>query len=144
MRIHSNTLTAADIYVATHDLPGVHVEVTEHGSRSHTRAYEISLSGTSNRRKNPGTYGYREVDHAATWDEWGVVIARIFDRDPHAVFGTVKHPTYADSGDFDYQTAGRFDSLQMPFDTHQDHRWEFVSLGHLTCKKCTAEKLTNL
>lgn len=132
MRIHSDHLTLSDIMDAVIDgLPGVYISVSEHGSRTHKRAFEIALKG------NSPSLNMANTGQAATWDEWGVVIARIFDRDAEAVFGSVKRPIYRSGGDFHFRTGYRFEDLEMPEDTHPRHTWDWVN-GHSECRKCTA------
>lgn len=131
MRIHSNALTSLDIYRATNALPGVYAEVTPKGSRTHVGAFEIRLTGTSTRRTMDGQ------DQAATWDEWGVFIAAIYEVDPAAVFGSVKSPNYRDSNHFHAVTRYRFDADALPEDTHQQHNWRFNGAVN-ECTKCSA------
>lgn len=141
MRIHSDYLRASDARDAMAGLPVYATRLQEHGSRSHDNAIELILSGSSNSRQNGGD------DMAATWDEWGVVIARLFNLDANAVFGSVKHPNYANAEDFHRKTGDRFRSLELPEDTHQRHNWvspsPFYEPGGLvarpqTCSKCSA------
>jgi hypothetical protein len=70
------------------------VKYSTGNSQSHTHRYEIQL-GTddkttgptkSRRFKNTGAYGADQV-WAATYDEWGYFIQRIFQLDPTAKFG---------------------------------------------------------
>lgn len=131
MRIHTNTLVHTDFHRMVADLPGVYVEVSARGSRSHARAFEIRLTGTSTRRTMDNT------DQAATWDEWGVFFARLFNMDRQALAGSVKSPAYKNGADFHYKTGMRFVSLDMPTDTHQQHRWEYDNGAH-ACTKCSA------
>lgn len=135
MRIHANNLTLNDIYAAVNDLPGVYVTVSQHGSRTHKAAFEVSLEGNGY-RKNTGTSGAGD-EIGATWDEWGVFIARVFDADPNAVFGSVSAPIYSDGYTFHLTTNDRFESLSLPDDTHKRHAWEWTAQG-ATCKKCSA------
>lgn len=136
MRIHSDLITASDIYTATRDLPGVYAEVTTHGSRSRRSAFEVRLEGNGYAR-NTGNAGADNYENAATWDEWGVVIARLFDIDPDAFCGTAKYPAYRNAEDFHAQTDNRFMSGEMPDDTHKRHSWEW-SNGNAICKRCSA------
>lgn len=133
MRIHTDTLTASDIYQTVANLPGVYVEVMPHGSRARKQAYEIRLTGTSTRRTMDNQ------DQAATWDEWGVFFARLFDADRDALAGSVKYPAYDGATDYHRKTGRRFLSGNMPADTHQQHRWEFEG-GVLACTKCSATR----
>ena len=131
MRIHSDILHPSDFYKVVRDLPGVNVDVTKHGSRARNVAYEVRLTGTSTRRTMDNT------DQAATWDEWGVFFARLYNLDIHAISGSAKTPNYADSKDFHTKTGYRFASLEMPADTHQQHRWDWDGQT-LACSKCSA------
>lgn len=136
MRIHSDILTTADIHAATRDLPGVYIDISPHGSRSRASAYEVSLEGNGY-RKNSGRYGAGD-EYAATWDEWGVVIARLFDIDPQAFWGSAKRPNYSDAEDFHQLTGDRFRSLELPADTHKRHRWDPIGDRHYSCHTCSA------
>jgi hypothetical protein len=95
---------------------------TRHQSRSRPCGYEIQLGaydrelpdGTADqrgakmkqrKRQNSGTYG-ADVLYAATWDEWGWFMAKVFARDPDAVFGP-----YRSRWDFKVKTGGRFDEV---------------------------------
>lgn len=138
MRIHSDILAADDIHAATRDLPGVYVTASRHGSRARQRAFDVSLEGNG-RRKNSGRYGAAE-DFGATWDEWGVVMARLFDIDPDAFWGTAKSPTYADAEDFHRATGERFRALSLPADTHKQHRWDIAGDRYFSCLTCSATR----
>lgn len=124
---------------------------TERGSRTHTRAFDVTLTGESARLPNGGrSGGYRygaDNAHAATWDQWGVFLAAIFDADPAA-----KMTYYKDKADFHWQTSDRFDTDEndgWPKDAHGDHAWEAV--GRIVtgrgdayaqrCKRCSARIL---
>lgn len=144
MRLHSDIITLKDLNspLLTQGLPGVKVFVTPHGSRSRERAYEVRLEG------NGGIVGHRRINNPldpygpnATWDEWGVVIARLFDIDPASFWGGAKRPVYSDEWDYHYQTAHRFSDLALPEDTHKRHHWEYKSPRQFACKKCSAEKV---
>jgi len=158
MRIHTNTIELADVYRA--DVPArTQVNVTVHGSRTHARAFEVSLTGES-RRNNQSNTG-----KAATWDQWGVFLSVLFDRDPEMVVGSVKRPVYADRYDFDRKTNGRFGPTDTngvrydmnpgttapvgrywPTDAHGDHKFEFEGVRYDSaivhrCTKCTAAQI---
>lgn len=163
MRIHTSA-TQQEIYRLAGDLPGVHIEtLTEHGSQTHERAFELALSGNGRHGGNSGRYGaVDDGTKSATWDEWGVVMARIFAIDPNTrMGGSVKRPTYADAEDFRWQTNGRFGGWTMtgtgaafdtfvadgmPEDTHPVHRWDWQgtdatrTYSVAQCKRCTALK----
>lgn len=121
MRIHSDKLTAEDIYAAVRAIPGqtlIHVDhFCEHGSRSRSRAFDVKLGtfyggpGTSHpRRPNPGT-GPRTFGSdvwAASYDDWGYFLAYLFEIDPDAIAGPYRH-----AADFRGQTAGAYDDRQV-------------------------------
>lgn len=139
MKIHTSDPfgVARAIYAATAPLPGVYADTDVVGSRSHNGAVNLKLEGTSNRRQNAGTS--RSVDrfdmpHAATWDEWGVVLAAVFATDPKAIAGSVKHPIYKGAEHYHTVTGDRFRE-GLPEDTHQNHRWDY-SPERLT-RSCT-------
>lgn len=141
MRIHSNYLTMGDIIGATKGLPNVFVNVTEHGSRTHARAFEVRLEGNGYAR-NTGKSGADSYETGATWDEWGVFLARLFNLDANALCGTVKYPVYENGYDFHQKTMDRFEALELPTDTHKRHTWDYrPEIGGAHCKKCTAEKV---
>ena len=135
MRVHSNTLEYADIYRATKDLPGVYVTASQHGSRSHARAFEVSLEGNGF-HKNSGTGG-ASYEFGATWDEWGAFIAAIYEVDPGALFGSVKYPVYPNAYEFHGMYQDRF-ANGLPADTHKRHTWEITNRLDRKCKKCSA------
>lgn len=126
MRIHTDKLTETDVYQAARRAgEAVRVTVTEHGSKSRARAFNVTLTGTSSRRPNNGTGGrYRDGvgtdDYAATWDEWGMFLGELFRRDPAAVV-----PNVYESGEhFRWVTGARFDNL-TPLYQHgrAGHKW---------------------
>jgi len=127
MRIHTDIITRGGIPGAgvAAGLYPHNLDVSEHGSRTHARAFEVHLTGTSHRRpNNRGT----SDDYAATWDEWGMFLADLYRLDPGMMCGNAKHPTYCDADDFDYQTAGRFDTL-TPADQHRDHGFRYAGVS---------------
>lgn len=113
MRIHVHTLpdfADAARYVRERTGAPVYFEArTEHRSRTHPRAYEIKLSSDgslSRRRRNPGASRDRSAldTYAATWDQWGWFLARMFATDPGARVANV----YADAADFHKRTRGAY------------------------------------
>jgi hypothetical protein len=106
MRIHANTLTRREIYdaarVARVDLD----TFDDKGSRKRDHAFEILLRGESRRAPNQGTRHWSEREYgqkAATWDQWGVFLAILFDADP-----TMVTPYDASRAAFHKRTARRF------------------------------------
>ena len=84
-RVHVADLVARDVYFT---------EFTAEPSKSRPNGFRIQLGtddpdllGGKRNYKNSGGYGASNV-YAATWYEWGWFIARIFDMDPTAIFGT--------------------------------------------------------
>lgn len=132
MRIHTDNITWRDLMDAARKAGReVRATASEHGSRSRVLAWEVSLTGTSGRRPNTGRYGspVGEDDgtRAATWDEWGMLLAHLFEVDPDATAGP-----YDGVSDFDYKTGGRYDAL-TPEDQHRNHRWNFLAAGAQAC-----------
>lgn len=140
MRVHTDVLTKNDLYRATKHLPGVSVALTQHGSRSRARAFEVRLTGNGYAR-NSGTYGADSTTHSATWDEWGAFLSALYETDPFAVWGSARYPTYRDAEDFHAVTLDRFRFKvtpgMLPYDTHKRHTWRWSS-GAGQCLKCSA------
>lgn len=149
MRIHSNKLQYSDLWEAA-QAARVDMDMTRHGSRSHEYAFNVKLTGESKRRPNSGKRGAGD-DFAATWDQWGVFIAILFDKDP-----SIKMTHYENRHDFHVMTNNRFlpyngkDAgghdhvpadldLYWPADAHGDHRFEWEGVPRQRkCKKCSA------
>lgn len=115
MRIHTYTLTERDVYEAAgaaskfgHGRCFV-ANLSRHGSRSHDHAFAVNLTGdgtVNKRRVNYGTSQTRDRfdrEFAATWDQWGVFLAVLFDRDPDMIAGP-----YKGVDDFHRQTGNVF------------------------------------
>lgn len=112
MRLHTNELHHTDIHRAVGNIPGscVGAEIMDHGSHTHRRAFEVSLSGWGDRHtrlKNTGQRGASD-EFAATWDDWGWFLSYLYDIDPQAIWGAVKRPVYADASRFHLLTWDRF------------------------------------
>jgi hypothetical protein len=121
MRIHTDVLRDADFRNVLEQqqrlgriAQSVRFKVLDHhGSKSRARAYEVQLeswaavSGDGRRRGNSGSYGAMgwESDWAATYDEWGWLLAGLYVIDQDAVCGSAKNPVYCDRDHFDQQTA---------------------------------------
>lgn len=145
MLLHATaTLLAHNIYDAARaaGMTGVDATIKVKGSRSHARAFDVKLTGTSGRRPNSGRYGATDFgsdDHAATWDEWGMFLAALY-----AIDETIMVPRiYADAADFHFKTGNRFKTLEAA-DQCRNHRWEHAGRtddgAHnlYTCNKCDA------
>lgn len=114
MRIHSDKLTYQDFLRAGSWAQVYLIEFAECGSRSRAKAFEFSLTGSSSYQRNFGAGG-----QAATWDEWGMFLAFLFQVDPNAHCG--KH-SYQCQEHFNWMTGNRFDNL-TPQKQHKRHRW---------------------
>jgi hypothetical protein len=138
MRIHTEA-TFQDILAAIGKAHAYGVRLSEHGSRTHARAFDIKLEGSSKRRPNGGTSRGQAsdlgTDYAATWDEWGVFLAAIYAVDP-----TARSWAYRDAEDFHWQTFRRFANGE-PSDAHGDHHFVWAGTpGKQQCDKCSARK----
>ena len=129
MRIHSDSIRVSDLNAAAR-AARVDMEFTTHGSRKRDHAFNVNLTGESKRRPNRN---HASDEFAATWDQWGVFLAALFDVDPNASM------TYYDgSADFHYRTAHRFAS-GWPKDAHGDHRFKYDGIPYeQSCTKCSA------
>lgn len=137
MRIHTSAQVTGMVILNAAREAGVTLENwDEKGSKSHDHAWEIKLTGNSRRRPNGGNSGAGDA-YAATWDQWGVFLAHIFEADSNA-----KCYAYADGYAFHDFTGDRFED-GWPEDAHGDHTFRYV--GQLVtgvslhrCTKCTA------
>ena len=135
MRIHTDRITELDIHVATNaaGMRDVFADVTQRGSRSRERSFDVKLTGNSTRKTNPG-WANGEREQAATWDEWGMFIHALYQIDPEAVIGQ-----YADFEVFQTSTGHRFDSLTAPYSHGEGgHRWIVSTPGVQECVSCDA------
>jgi hypothetical protein len=152
MRIHTDRLTKTDIYQAAAHAGGgdyrispVRVDVTQRGSRSAARAFDVYLFGTSTRRPNNRGAWRENDDHAATWDEYGIFLAELFKRDPWMTIPRV----YESAAHFHWATSERFETL-TPEQQHggNGHKWVYAggagsadnSYSIHMCQGCDAEK----
>lgn len=105
MKIHLNHPTPWDLLTTARQLAGVsHARIERSGSKTRHCKFDVILEGESGRRTNQRWYSGEQGVEAATWDQWGIYLAVIFDADPEA-----KTDYYADAEDFHTQTGGRFD-----------------------------------
>lgn len=112
MKIHTDTLTFRDFLDAFATSPGVEYgRLTIQGSRSRQKAFDLTLvsdgqpdkDGTPrHRRPNSGVRGAGEA-FAASYADWGRVLAHLFEVDPEALAGP-----YKGAADFHAQTKGAF------------------------------------
>ncbi|WP_176561903.1 hypothetical protein [Mycolicibacterium palauense] len=115
MRIHSNVLTEQHFYEAAIAAGVTVVGVHRHGSRSRERAYDFGISGSG---RSGGQWGHRDYK-SATWDEWGIFLAHLFEVDQDAHTG--KHG-YLSADHFHWVTGDRFRYL-TPDGQHKRHNW---------------------
>jgi hypothetical protein len=118
MRFHTDTLTPMHLHeivkstgLAAEGVAIAHADM--HNSRSHKAGIEIVLRaspgkdrfGKTRRNPNSGTSGaYNDYEKAATYDEWGIFMAKLFELEPTASFGR----TYKDADDFHASTKGAY------------------------------------
>lgn len=121
MRIHTSVITeATQIYqalgsqkilgrIANH----VGFKILEHhGSTIREHAWEIQLEAferdNGRRAGNSGSYGAMRPEYdgyAATFDEWGWLLAALYALDPQAHVGSPEYPTYESAEHFHDRTA---------------------------------------
>jgi hypothetical protein len=137
MRIHTDATRTALLRAAAVAQVDM-VRCDEHASRTHARAFEVSLRGDSKRRPN---FYNGDGSYAATWDQWGIFLAEVFTADRETRCGGLKRPTYRDAEDFDAKTRYRFDGHgATPDDMHGDHTFRYSgTAGVQSCTKCSAE-----
>lgn len=126
MRVHSDHLTTNDFMVALKaekdagriaGTVGFKV-LSAHGSKSRNGAIEFQLEswdkveGDGRRQGNSGAYGAGE-NYAATYDEYGWLLAAIYRMDIWAVCGSPSNPVYADSDDFADKTGFTYAGQDM-------------------------------
>jgi hypothetical protein len=133
VKIHSNTLTDADLYTAARQAGVGFTDIEARGSRSRARAWDVILTGHSSRRQNFGT------DYAATWDEWGIFLGHLFTVDPEMT------ATYYSSADeFHWMTGDRFRTLTHA-EQHKQHTWKHQGVsvtGSYTVHECKCGAIT--
>lgn len=135
MRVHTSVEygTLSDAARAA----GVMLTASRHGSRTHDHAWEIRLTdGAGRARTNSGKHGAGH-DVAATWDEWGIFLARVFDVDPDTRVGSVAYPVYTDADAFHIATDWRYETL-TPGAQHVRHTWRSAGVPREQACKCGA------
>lgn len=116
MRLHSDTITHRDFIHAAHTARVAVVDLSTHGSRSRDHAFKFTLSGTGAQTSQWGSSDHR----CATWDEWGIFLAHLFDVDPIAHTGK---NSYLSGQHYHWVTGDRFRTLTPEYQ-HKRHRWE--------------------
>jgi hypothetical protein len=158
MKIHTDRLTASDIYSAALTARVDVIDLEESGSKSHERKFSFRLEGESNRRPNFGTARVDRFDRperAATWDQWGVFLAILFYTDAERTFEVSRNmmtDRHEDIVGFAHRTQGRFTPVKRyltpggagwldywPADAHGDHSWTQDGTPYQRqCRRCTA------
>lgn len=145
MRIHTDTVTVANIYDAARTARVTLDRFVVCGSKSRDHAFDITLQGESRRNQNGGD------GKAATWDQWGVFLAILFSLDENLTIPRA----YADGEQFAFRTADRFGAPDVvmtatgyqdkftsygePFDAHGDHTFRYSGMPRQQeCTKCSA------
>lgn len=128
MRIHTDRLTVNDIrdaLVAEQSKGRIagHVsfkQLTRNGSRSHAQSYEVQLEAryrdNGHRAGNSGSYGAMRPEYdgfAATYDEWGWLLAALYRIDPDFIVGTAKYPIYSGAEQFHERTFLTYDPERL-------------------------------
>lgn len=109
MRIHTDKLTFTEVHLAVLSRDGLYPELASKGSRKRDHAFELGIEAEPgedehglNRSfaRNSGTMGAAQgYGQAATWIEWGDILADLFKIDPDAICGP-----YNGRSDFVIQT----------------------------------------
>ena len=110
----------------------------EKRSRSHDRRFDVYFDAEpmKGRRQSQHYHDGMPVI-GATYDEWGLWIEQVFQRDPGAKVGP-----YKDHHHFREVTGLRFDSLEW-VDQHARHSFEWVGDHTFECSGCGAIKRRN-
>jgi hypothetical protein len=127
MRIHTDTLTADDLTDAAKLARCTVESVAHHRSTARDHAFEFIISGH-------GTHGgaYGRLPYAAgSWDDYGIMLAELFRRDPRAIVGTPGRPTYDGAADFHARTVDRYRTL-TPEQAHHNHRRDHTARDYVT------------
>ncbi len=117
MRLHTDTLTRDNVAEALREAKrqgrvAQHVTfktMTEHNSRDYARSFEVQLEaydkldGDGRRYANSGAYGAATA-YTATYDEWGWLLAELYNIDPYMRVGSKSHAIYGSDDDFHERT----------------------------------------
>lgn len=138
MKLYANEITEKEIMDAALQAGASVEKMIVRRGRRFARTFDVILSGSGPRRSQ-----WREQSvPAATWDEWGIFMARLFDHEP-----TMRIGPYRDRDHFRWSTGDRYDDLD-PADQH-NHRWTLdyhtprVEQGQF-CKGCDAVRRFDL
>lgn len=104
MKVYSDSLERGDLWEALPEVSLYLEAVTIKRPRTRSRGWTVRLEALRNsgHYRNSGQYG-AEGTRAATWDEHGEWMARLFEKDPNA-----KITYYDGAEDFHAQTAGKY------------------------------------
>lgn len=151
MKIYlSKVVDASDFYRAAFHAQMWTENERWHGSRYADVAEVLEFNGYGNDDVHSARRPNERVstgNYAATWDQWGILLALIFDLDPDAKVGGYKRPYYNGADDFHYQTGARFTDtgvinagiMAMLTDFHGDHTWRSGNYYYEQhCTKCSA------
>jgi len=121
MRIHTDkiayTQTIRNALAGQKELGRIASHVTlktlnHHRSRSHQFAFEIQLEAyvrdNGRRAGNSGSYGAMQPEYdgyAATYDEWGWLLAALYQLDSMMIVGSTRYAVYRNAIDFHTKTA---------------------------------------
>lgn len=104
MRIYSDVLTSADVAKTAHGVLKLAIQpIRRPKLRRH--GWNAATAGYSRRWKNTGNRG-ASVINAASWDDHGRWMARLYEADPQAVIVAARRYTSAE--DFHAQTGGKY------------------------------------
>jgi hypothetical protein len=131
MRLHTDTITESTVHdvmrrlTSAGHLKGVSAHTAFRGSRKRTRGFDLTLTAEprKGRRRftNSGYDGSSRDTYAATWDEWGLVLAALYEVDEN-----LTGDYYADAEHYHWSTGERFDPSDLDrFVAHDNHRWEY-------------------
>lgn len=130
MLIHSDTLAPEHfaravevVNIAAGNAPGIGggdlaVTVTPRRSSIAARAYEFHLGGAAHwpGRRSVTAYGHPAPGgfaFQAAFDEYGFILAELFDADPFAIVGRASRRTYEGRDHFDIMTGFAYDPAEV-------------------------------
>jgi hypothetical protein len=118
MRLHTMITDEHAIRDAIRAAGARPIELSRHRSRLGDVGWEVKLAGCSPYRTQSDPDEY-----AASWDQWGVFLAALYDHDPDMVVGSGwKYAVYRDACAFHYATGHRFEDGR-PEVIHHAHRF---------------------